>query len=64
MTVEVVDNMVVNVIPSILGEPEEATKRQGSDDTIPMIDGLFEEIQDALDSKLAPAAQNPSLLGA
>jgi hypothetical protein len=50
MTVEVVDNMVVNVIPSISGEPEEATERQGSDDTIPTIDGLFEEIQDAIDS--------------
>jgi hypothetical protein len=49
MTVEVVDNVFVNVITSISGEPSECTERQCSN-TIPTIDGLFEEIQDAIDS--------------
>jgi hypothetical protein len=45
MTVDVVDNAVVNVVASISGEPAEVIERQVSD-TIPIIDGLVKEIQE------------------
>jgi hypothetical protein len=54
MTVEVVDNVVVNVIPLILGEPAEGIERQGiisdADIIIPTIDGLFLQVQAAINS--------------